>query len=208
MNFDAPPPGIKLLSYLQMIPANTRNASIFPRWWLEPNYQPLLRDPDGLAWELRGASVKTLTEDAYFSQNGVKQQTGKANPAAQKWAENMTNQFAALAVAEPIFGELRNCMELAIVSALIVKERLTEKTGYSMPVLLSADQLPAAEFNVPKQVASQASVVKKGNGWIISASGGVMINSWGIADKTQQSGTVAPVRAKAAPAEHTAWWWN
>ena len=36
----------------------------------------------------------------------------------------MTNQFAALAVAEPIFGELRNCMELAIVGALVVKERL------------------------------------------------------------------------------------
>ncbi len=120
----------------------------------------------------------------------------------------MTNQFPALAVAEPIFGELRNCMELAIVGALIVKERLTEKTGYSMPLLMNTDQLRTAEFNVPKQVASQASAVKKGSGWIISASGGVMINSWSIADKSQQSGAVAPVRAKAAPADDTKWWWN
>ncbi len=53
MNFDPPPPGIKLPSYLQMIPANSRSTNIFPRWWLEPSYEPLLRDAEGLAWELR-----------------------------------------------------------------------------------------------------------------------------------------------------------
>ena len=81
---------------------------------------------------------------------------------AQKWAENMTNQFAALAVAEPIFGELRNCMELAIVGALIVKERLPDKAGYSLPVLMTSADLQPAEFNAPKQVPSQASVLPKG----------------------------------------------
>ena len=36
MNFDSAPPGIKLPSYLQMIPANARKPNMFPRWWLEP----------------------------------------------------------------------------------------------------------------------------------------------------------------------------
>ena len=54
----------------------------------------------------------------------------KPNPVAEKWAENMTDQFAALASAEPVFGELRNCMELAIVGALLVKERLPEKVAF------------------------------------------------------------------------------
>ena len=38
----------------------------------------------------------------------------------------------------PIFGQLRNCMELAIVAALIVKEDLPAKAGNSLPVLMDA----------------------------------------------------------------------
>ena len=127
---------------------------------------------------------------------------------AQKWADNMTNQFSALSVAEPIFGELRNCMELAIVGALLVKERLPDKAGYSLPVLMTSPDLQPAEFNAPKQVPSQASVLKKGNNWIISVSGGVAINSWIIADNTKQSDDADPIRAKAAPSNDSKWWWN
>jgi hypothetical protein len=208
MNFDPPPPGIKLPSYLQMIPANARSTNMFPRWWLEPRYEPLLRDEKGLAWELRGASVKAMTEEDFLNNSGGKEHSGKASPMAQKWADNMTNQFSALSVAEPIFGELRNCMELAIVGALLVKERLPDKAGYSLPVLMTSPDLRPAEFNAPKQVPSQASVLKKGNNWIISVSGGVAINSWIIADNTKQSDDADPIRAKAAPSNDSKWWWN
>ena len=34
---------------------------------------------------------------------------------AQKWADNMTAHYDELAVAEPVFGDLRNCMQLALV---------------------------------------------------------------------------------------------
>ena len=207
MNFDPPPAGIKLPSYLHMISANGRSINM-PRWWLEPRYEPLLRDADGMAWELRGASVKAMTEEDFLTSAGSKEHSGKASPVAQKWADNMTNQFAALAVAEPVFGELQNCMELAIVGALVVKERLTDKAGYSMPFLMNTEELRTAEFNAPKQVPSQASVMKKGKNWIISASGGVAIDSWIIADKTQQSDAVAHIRAKLAPTNDTKWWWN
>ena len=198
MNLDKPPVGVKLPSYLQMVPASSSVVST-PRWWMEPKFDPILRDKDGLAWELSGASVQTLTAEDMFNTTGQRQNTSKANPMAKKWAENMTNQFAALAVAEPIFGELRNCMELAIVGALIVKEKLPEKAGYSLPVLMTSEDLRPAEFNPPKKVPSQTSVLPKGQRYIISASGGVAINSWIIADKTQQSDSIAPIRAKAAP---------
>jgi hypothetical protein len=207
MNFDPPPAGIKLPSYLQLIPANTRNINM-PRWWLEPRYEPLLRDADGMAWELRGAGVKAMTEEDFLTSAGSKEHSGKASPVAQKWADNMTNQFAALAVAEPVFGELQNCMELAIVGALAVKERLTDKAGYSMPFLMNTEELRTNEFNAPKQVPSQASVMQKGKNWIISASGGVAIDAWSIAGKTEQSGAMASIRSKAAPSDDTKWWWN
>jgi hypothetical protein len=207
MNLDKPPVGVKLPSYLQMVPSSASVVST-PRWWMEPKYDPMLRDKDGLAWELTGATVQTLTADDMFSASGQRQNTAKANPMAKKWAENMTNQFAALAVAEPIFGELRNCMELAIVGALIVKERLPEKAGYSLPVLMTSEELRPVEYNPPKNVPSQTSVLPKGQRYIISASGGVAINSWTIADKTQPSDSIAPIRAKASHSEDSKWWWN
>jgi hypothetical protein len=201
MNLD-PSPVRGLPSYLQMIKSAARPA-VSPRFWLEPKYEALLRDAEGLAWELRGSGVKAMTEEDFLTASGNKVQTGKPNPIAQKWADNMTEKYAELAVADPIFGELQNCMELAIVGALVVKERLTDKAGYSLPTLLESPAVKTDVFNAPKQVASEASLLNR-----VVMSGGVAINSWAVADKARPSNAVAPVRAKAAPAQNSNWWWN
>jgi len=64
---------------------------------------------------LRGAAVKAMTEEDYLTASGAREHTGKANPAAQHWADLMTAKYDELSVADPIFGQLRNCMELAVV---------------------------------------------------------------------------------------------
>jgi len=203
-----PAPISGLPSYLSMMRSARGTSVAMPRWWLEPNYEPLLRSPDELAWELRGASVKAMTEEEFLTADGSKQRARRPNPLAQRWADNMTEKYDELAVADPIFGQLRNCMELAIVGALVVKERLTEKAGYSMPILLDPADVKALEFVAPKQVDSVASVMKKSGGWVISASGGISLNSWLVADKVQQNDAPAAIRAKAAVNENTHWWWN
>jgi len=208
MKFD-PTPIRELPSFLDMIPASGRGMSnMLPRWWLEPNYEPIVKSSDGLAWELRGASVKCMTESDFVAASGRKQVGAKASPMAQRWADNMTEHYNELAVAEPIFGELRNCMELAIVAALVAKERLTERAGYSMPLLTDPADVAVVEFPAPRQVDSKVSFVRKRGGWVISASGGVMLNSWQVADRTQQDAAPAEVRTKSASTENTNWWWN
>lgn len=207
MGFE-PAPISGLPSFLSMIGGSGHGMSnMLPRWWLEPKYEPLLRDPEGLAWELRGAKVVAMTEEDFLTATGSTRQTGKANPMAKRWADSMTARFDDLAVAEPIFGQLRNCMELAIVGALIVKENLTEKAGYSMPLLVGAEQVKPEEFFAPKQIDTQASLMKKGRNWVITASGGVLVNSWAVAGQTESGDAPATVRAKAAPAG-AGWWWN
>jgi hypothetical protein len=183
-------------------------SNLMPRWWLEPNYEPLLRDEAGLAWELRGASVKAMTEEDFVNAAGNRQHTGKANPIAQRWADLMTQKYPELAVAEPVFGELQNCMDLAIVAAIITKERLLERAGLSLPLLLESPEVRPVELPAPKTVASKASLLKKGNNWVISASGGIAINSWGIASRSQRSDAPAAARAKTAPEGKMTWWWD
>jgi hypothetical protein len=205
MNFE-PSPVRGMPSYLTMA---SGKGNMMPRWWLEPDYDPLLADAQGLAWELRGSRVRAVTEESVLGSGGQAQKTGQASPMAQRWADNFTKHYAELEQRLPIFAELSNVMDLAIVAALVSKERLIDRAECSLPTLVGSDVLPAAEFAAPRQVDSKASFFKKGSNWIISASGGVLINSWAAAGKTEpDSGVLAPVREKANAAAATAWWWN
>ncbi len=208
MGFE-PSPVAGLPSFLSMVPATGRGMSnMLPRWWLEPKYDPILRDPDGLAWKLRGARVVAMTEEDFLTATGATQQTGKANPVAARWAANMTEKFNELAVAEPIFGQLRNSMELAVVAALIVKENLKEKAGFSMPLLTGAEQLQPEEFFAPRQVDTHASLMRKGRNWVITASGGVMVNSWAMVANVETAGAPMEIHTEGLPADSGKWWRN
>jgi hypothetical protein len=178
----------------------TSNA--LPRWWLAPDYEPLLRDADGLAWELRGASVKAVAESDFFA-GGQRQKTVRPDPASQRWAQTMTERYDDLALAEPVFAQLRNCMDLAVVAALIVGENLTQKAQVELPTLLGADSLQAAQFPAAKQVAPKAVALKKGRNWMIPC-GGIQINAWEMVQQAQKSESLASVRSK--PARFEQWW--
>ena len=118
----------------------------------------------------------------------------------------MTAHYDELSTKDVIFGQLRNCMDLAVVAALISKENLSEKCGWSMPLLLNPD-LQVERYNAPRQVDSQASAIQKGSNWIISASGGVQIDPRHLLEKTVPSPALGSLRAKSA-ATATTWWWN
>lgn len=177
-----------------------------PRWWLEPVYKPVARDPDGLAWELRPATVKAMTENDFFDANGVVHQTGKSDVVSQRWADMMTTRYDELSMADPVFAELRNCMDLAVVTALIAKENLTAKAGNPLS-MLTGDRLAASVWPAPKQVDSKSALVKKGKKTMI-VSGGVQINPWQAVEKAQPSDKPAEVRTTAVSKSQTAWWWD
>jgi hypothetical protein len=199
-----------LPSYLQMVtPSGNGMQSMTPRWWMVPDYKAITKDPDGLAWGLEGSSVKTMTEETLFNADGSKKQTGKASPAAQKWADMMTSKFDELARKDSIFGQLRNCMDLAVLSALIVKQDLSGKAGYQLPLWLDDASLPAVEMIAPRTTDTQVSFAKRGSNWIITASGGVQLGLEQLVARTQQSDKVEPVRQQARPAaDAQPWWWD
>jgi len=208
MNFDrAPVTGMP--SFMELILNSAGGAqNMLPRWWLEPNYEIVLADADKSAWELRGAGVKAMTEDDFLTKTGERQHTGKANPVAQRWASNMTRQYPELASRDSIFAQLINVMDTAIVGTLIVREQLFDRSGHAFPTLLNAEVLPTEEFNPPRHVDSRATVLQKGKGWVISASGGVQIVPDTLLDKVEVNGKLAPIRTEAINSRRELWWWN
>ena len=183
-------------SYVDMIKSQPKN--VMPRWWMACDYEPMAKSADGLAWQLRGKGVKVMTEDEVVA-GGKVVGTGKSSDLAKKWADNMTAKYDELSVAEPVFGELRNTMDLCVIAALIAKENLLAKANLELPALTAANsKLQPVEWNAPTQVDTQCSVVHRSGKAILTASGGVDINSWAIADKTEEVSSVGEVRQKAA----------
>jgi hypothetical protein len=133
--------------------------------------------------------------------------TGKVNANAQKWADLMTEKYDELSVKQPVFGELRNLMDLCVVAALIAKDDLLGKAKLEIPTLASENsKLGVVKWHAPKTVPTQVSATKHSGGTIVTASGGVEINSWEIANQTVESAAAAEVRSKSAGSGSL--WWN
>jgi hypothetical protein len=190
-----PSPLKSLPSFLEMQQQRKSiSQNMMPRWWLACNYEPLAKGDDGLAWELRGPGVKCMTEDD-FVEGGKVVGAGKQNPVAKQWADKMTELYGDLSKVDPVFGELRNVMDLCVVAALIEKENLLGKANVELPLLASADSpFKHEEWNSPAKVATQSSFLKVGREYIITASGGVEVTSWEVASKSEVSADVKKLR--------------
>lgn len=202
MGFDRSPVR-GLPSFMQLI-ANKTMDQFSPRWWMTAQYDALLRDEEGLAWELRGQGVKTLSEEDLFV-GGERVSSQEAHPLVVRWAEMMTEKFDELAAEDVVFGQLRNCMDLSVVAALMRREQLGERAGLSLEQLVAAAAPCRGVYNAPRQTPSLASFHRSGRAWAVSVSGGVELDPWAIAAKQETNPEVAAVRP-SQPAE--AWCWN
>ena len=200
-----------LSSYVDMI-SGLRDCAInnsTPRWWLACNYQPLAASEDSLAWEIRGPGVKAMTEDEVVTADGKRKELGKTSPIAQKWSDQMTAKYDALSLQDPVFGELRNLMDMCVVAALLQKEHLWERAGLSVPLLTDSNsELKSEVWQSPKSVAPEVSFLKAKSGVIVTASGGVAIESWQVADRKETVAAMAEVRKKANPGDRKSLWWQ
>src|SRR5207244_12772456 len=98
--------------------------------------------------------------------------------------------------------------DLAIVASLLTKENLLEKSGCDIGLLLDQSQVVLAEYEVPQTVATTASLVRKGPGWIVSLSGGVEIDCRPVLNRTETRASLYWHRERSKGPEPTRWWWD
>jgi hypothetical protein len=209
MNLD-PAPIKGMPGFLDLVRAqNAKIDNMMPRWWLACNYEPIGASEDRLTWELRGPGVKALTEDEIVNADGTLTQTGKKSPVAEKWADTMTDRYDELSGKNIVFGELRNLMDLCVIAALIQKEGLLEKAQCQIPVLNDAGfAVSTFKWPVPRKISTQCSFIKRNREFVITASGGVQIDSFGVADKVAVDDALKSIRQGALARNGKAWWWN
>lgn len=205
-----PAPIANFPSYLDILQAKrARPTNMMPRWWLATDYDSLGKSEDGLAWELKGQGVKCMTEDDIITDEGEAVASGRKNVHAQSWATMMNERYMELAKAEPVFGDLRNIMDLSVVAALIDKENMLSTVGLEAPAIFAKEStVQFSGWPAPKKVDTQCSFIKTGREWIVTASGGVQVDSWAVADKATVDQSIAPRREQAESNAKPGLFWN
>ena len=209
MNLETSPvPEVK--SYVQLLQKSKQKISVnkSPRWWLASDYEPVLCDEERSAWKIRGKAIKAMTGEDFLSSNGQKIAIQQRNHLAQKWADDFTRHYPELSVAMPVFGQLRNCMDLAVLSALLTKHNLWSRAQLEGEILRSADQIRLVEFAVPQFTPPQISYAKGRKGWIVTLSGGVDLNGWSVASNLQTDTDLNAIQNNAITRTTDHWWWD
>ena len=81
---------------------------------------------------MRGQGVKVESENERLSAEGQQIHTGESDALNRKFAHSFTEHFPELCQKYPIYAELRNLFDLALVCALVQEEGLAERVGWHM----------------------------------------------------------------------------
>ena len=81
---------------------------------------------------------------------GRRVHTGQSDLLNQQFADNFTAHFADLAARYPVYAELQNIFDLALVSALIKSEGLAEQVGWHMAWLKDPRQYRVSLGHAPR----------------------------------------------------------
>ena len=186
-----------------------RMKSAAPRMWMECNYEPVAKSEDGSIWQIRGQGVRTLTEDSLFNEDGTVTQKGTKNAFAESWATTMTEKYEELSAKKPVFRELRNVMDVAVIAAILRNENLAAKVGLNMPLISGeGDPVKLPSRPVAKTVPAQVSYSDIGKGYNVSVSGGIAVDSWTVAQNTVVDAKIGDIAATAINRTADRWWWN
>ncbi|HEY2826237.1 MAG TPA: DUF1598 domain-containing protein, partial [Pirellulales bacterium] len=185
------------------------------RWWFTLNYDAVATSPEHDAFELRGQGVQVLSENEMLTAAGQQVHTGASDVLNQEFARNFTKHFSDFAVKYPIYAELQNVCDMALMGALLRSENIPEKVRWHMLYFGDPQQYQVPLASAPKTVETVINhrVVNKTT-ILVGVSGGVRIDA-----NSQLKKTSLKTDEYALPAErlHNArkkddaslrWWWD
>jgi hypothetical protein len=185
------------------------------RWWFTLNYDAVAASPEHDAFELRGQGVQVLSENEMLTAAGQQVHTGSSDVLNEQFAHDFTKHFADFAVKYPIYAELQNICDMALVAALFRSENLPDKVRWHMLCFGDPAQYQAPLAVAPKAVDTVINhrVVNKTT-IIVGISGGVRIDPHSqlkAAAITTDDYGLPSERLHSAPKPEESrqrWWWD
>ncbi|MEW4560941.1 DUF1598 domain-containing protein [Bremerella sp. JC770] len=206
-------------SYLEMVtipPGGSPPPMDVLRWWFTLDYRNINTTKERNAFALQGPGVKVLSENEHLDAQGQRIHTNKSTALNATFARNFSTNYAALAVKYPIYAELKNVFDLAMLCSLIENERLADQVDWSMTHFGPKGGYQVTTSAAPKVVDTimNMRVIDKKH-IIAGVSGGVSfdpaemltdekisIDEYGLMTSDHKAGEV-PKTIK-----HHGWWWD
>ena len=179
-----------------------------PRWWIAYGEKPVERDAERLGWRLSPPGIQICTAAGRLRADGRIGLKEEGDPLSRRWAETMTECYDELAIAEPVFGQVRGCLDLALVTAVLASGDLLGQVDLTLPMLLDGAKLQLEEFAVPRTVASHANALRGRREWVVSVSGGVDLDVGRVVNSAAERADVGAARADSSPSLVETWWWD
>jgi hypothetical protein len=214
-------------SYLDRIKLNP-DGSVPPmdvvRWWFTLNYDDVVADEHRKTFSFHGTGVKVLSENEFISDQGDRIHTGQSNGPTAGFARDFTRHFDSLSQEYPIYRELKNVFDMALVASLIRHQDLSGKTKWHRTYFDSPDSSRLA-YEVPTdRVANQVDSVlndkilkfrKKSSTvrtHIVGVSGGISYNVHDVISRDfapDVDGELGKNLKRSQPGENeVTWWWD
>ena len=208
------PSGVRgLKSHLSMLKPGGNSMQ---RWWFTPLYDAFTMSEDGNAFQFAGQRAQLRSQNEVVSSSGQRSDARSTRATTQRFSRLFTQKFPELADTSPVFAELQNLIDLAVLAALLKKEGLPQKVGWEMALFLDAVRAPIATGTVPRQVHAVTNFRESGSRMILGlVGGGVKIDPQRtlarIDFQRDTDDVIKGLRTesfgRARPKTH-AWWWD
>ncbi len=204
------------LSRIRVAPGEAPPPMDVLRWWFTLNYTAIHATTDRAAFEVRGQGAKVLSENEMITELGERIHTGKSDELNREFAHDFTKHFAALAAKYPVYADLRNVFDLALVTAVIRAEDLPARVNWHMTHFGPSKAYQTRTGPAPKEVETVINhrVINRKH-VVAHVNGGVTVRTRrlleGGAIKTGTYGLMTEDRRDSAvPNElpRNAWWWD
>jgi hypothetical protein len=162
-------PGIR--SHLSLL---RPQGNSLQRWWFVPMYDPIETDPQRTVFQLRGQRAQLLAQEEISDAGGNRSDSFSTRQSTEKFAQLFTEHFSQLAAKSPVFAELQNLYDLAVLGTILRVEGARLLGSDPFPILLKAERLQG-KYVVPRYVASESTFRSAGSS-LIGLVGGVNMN--------------------------------
>jgi len=167
------------------------------RWWFTLNDQTVSANPEETVFTFNEASVKVLSENEFVNHQGERIHTGKSDIPTRGFARDFTANFKEISDKYPVYNQLKNIFDLALVAEIVRQKHTTgkvrwEQTFFGMPKESSSSDPIKLPLTYPiktehvatevdsviseKHLSSQKSESRR-NFHILGVSGGVSVSS-------------------------------
>jgi hypothetical protein len=209
-----------VVSYLESVkrsaPASPPALNVL-RWWFTLNYDGVRATEQHHAFQLDGPGAKVLCENELLTDAGERIHTGTSKDLNREFARSFTKHFDLLAEKYPIYAELRNIFDMALIAGLMRTLDLPGQVDWHMTHFQDPAACQVALGPLPREIESVVnSIVLNRTQIIAGVSGGVAVDTNSLVDpqtiKIDDYGLMEAARGSSAPRLDAlppdVWWWD